>query len=711
MSVKNDEVAVLAAEIAQMEAVIIEQQKQAEMTDSQAQQEQYSPPKQRRLVRKVRLVPKPRSSPSRKRNLPRKNVDVKRQQSKLGTNNQVLPTTSTTTTDLSIPTQRIQVQQQHDRVDVSIHNCSSQDEQALALQREIEAMQADILATQTTAAQQRQADEDLKRRELEEEIKQMELQIQKANVSKRGLKHHSQPSPSDALIVDRYKKMCAMGVPQQAVRHYMRKEGVSETMIAAVFSDSAVTTTPVLRKRSRASTTPASKPVQPNMISLLGSLSVAVADRDQRLQQTGGQLQFKEFEPEVAEVNKKPQNLGIQVAELVSQAARDREYRLEKGGQKKVTIIKEKEEYKKDFSDIVKDAAELGRLTRLKEVVLESVAAIKTPAQQWKSQGLMAIQWKSTHMTVIKQAAKAGSIAKLPEYIVSNVPEEEQDSENDKNKTVAERRRHLLELYAKAGEGQRKIDTLVLDRRELSKDEESLLIRPMDVYASVENVVLPRESTPKINVKKPTTSAMSDVSRVAATVAWERRSRLDRPKATPRIKEQCGCPYCVNPSPYQTHAYKLKADRRKKEMEADLEKQRLQRLQQKQRALDVVSDLSLAKVSTGPLKTPEMPQSQTTSQHKTPERALVTPSVGTKSAAELKREIEAMEAAIRRATMAANPVGIVPLTHASTTSSVSCVEATISKPVAVTKTTPQQRKDPKKKRGFFKRLFGRKIKS
>lgn len=107
---------------------------------------------------------------------------------------------------------------------------------------------------------------------------------------------------------------------------------------------------------------------------------------------------------------------AFDLAALVSSAARDREKRLfVDGGEKKMTsvVIKEKGEYKEQFNSIAVEAAELGRLTRLHEHCVEGVAGEKDPLQdeeaRWKSKGLMAIEWRTNHMSVIHEAAKLGN--------------------------------------------------------------------------------------------------------------------------------------------------------------------------------------------------------------------------------------------------------------------------------------------------------------
>lgn len=314
---------------------------------------------------------------------------------------------------------------------------------------------------------------------------------------------------------------------------------------------------------------PPAPPVNP-MMGLLGALQQAANDRTQRLDETDGKLLMQDVAPEVEEISKGPMQLSTSMAEMISQRAAARDKRLADGGEKRMrkVEIKEKDEYKKEFSDIMSEAASMGRLTRLNEHVVEAVAQEKTREQEWKSNGLLAIQWRSNHMAVIHEAANVGNQCKMPEEIVSNCPEEEQHMDWEDAQHISERKRQLLEVNSTVGEGQQKVDKL-LNYLKDEQETEHLLIKPMDAYANVEEVKLPRRAPPKVD---PTRNAerlskmkqeairsgrpMIDISVSVAEKAWERRARLDRPGAMPKIVEKCDCPYCENASPFQTAAYR-----------------------------------------------------------------------------------------------------------------------------------------------------------
>jgi hypothetical protein len=356
-----------------------------------------------------------------------------------------------------------------------------------------------------------------------------------------------------------------------------RLEAEIERMQAEIAAAKAAPKSPKTRKAPEQALPPA----RPPMLNLLGAIEQAATSRVKRLEETDGELIMQEIVPEV-EVKKSAPQLSTSMAEMISQRAAARDKRLAEGGEKRMrkVVIKEKDEYKKEFSNIVTDAAAMGRLTRLNEYTVEAVAQEKTPEEQWKSNGLLAIQWRSSHMSVIHEAAQAGNAFKLPEHVVSNFPEIEQEWDPEAaGKPMSPRMRQLLELDKHVGEGQQKVDRLVLGRKEEQGKLESLLIKPMQAYSNIEDVKLPRRAPPKIDPAKNAEKLskmkkealmggrpMIDISAGVAEIAWERRARLDRPGSLPKIREVCPCPYCGTASPYQTFAYREIERKHKEEL-------------------------------------------------------------------------------------------------------------------------------------------------
>jgi hypothetical protein len=415
----------------------------------------------------------------------------------------------------------------------------------------------------------------------------------------RSAEPSAKTKPSSASVIDieqnrsepRYSKyftMLDIGLPDAAVRNAMERDQVD---LSAVFGADCKPKQTLLQVAATEATNSSKIAMPPSMTNLLGAIEKAANKREKRLEENGGELFMQEIAPEVETRSVTPQ-LSTSMAEMIAQRAIARDKRLEAGGEKRMrkVVIQETEEYKKQFSSIVEDAAAMGRLTRLNEHTVEAVAQEKTPEQEWKSNGLLAIQWRSNHMAVIHDAARAGKEFKLPEHVVSNYQDQEHegldpDHSDPHQRKLSPRMRQLLEMDKTAGEGQKKVEKLLLGLKEERPKEDSLLIRPMQAYRSIEEVQLPRDAPPRIDPTKQAERMskilqsgrpMMDISVGVAEKAWERRARLDRPGSLPKVKEKCDCPYCGNASPYQTFAYR-ELERKRKDEQAEWERKRLER--------------------------------------------------------------------------------------------------------------------------------------
>lgn len=458
------------------------------------------------------------------------------------------------------------------------------------LDAEIRAMEAEINAQKLQSQQQTQQKssltaEEQKRMKIDAEIKQMEAEIAAAAAVK----------PKQNIMGGINSEMIAAAAAKRNSKQVNNGEIVSmgkgkETTTAKKWD------TPVTNE-SENDNVPAERPPHPLFGGggggammhnpLLEGIQKTALEREKRLEETGGQLIMQDLEPEVTGDSRGPQQLSFSMAEMVMQKAKARDKRLEDGGEMKMTELKPKDEIKKEFSTIAADAAALGRLTRLNEHSIEAVAVEKTPEEEWKSRGLLAIQWeKPSHLSIIQEAANLGAQTKKQEKVVSNfVPEEDDyydeadagwdeyyNSRMNTDPTTSHLNK-LFELDAQAGTGQQKVDTLLLGLREENYpnagDNDHKLVRPMDFYkhASLDDVQLPKSLPPRVDPKrnkekydklmKGSDKPMSDIGNTVAELAWSRRTRLDRPGSLPIVRERCPCPYCLNPSPYQTYAYRV----------------------------------------------------------------------------------------------------------------------------------------------------------
>eukprot|EP00523_Entomoneis_sp_CCMP467_P013393 CAMPEP_0168796876 /NCGR_PEP_ID=MMETSP0725-20121227/17004_1 /TAXON_ID=265536 /ORGANISM="Amphiprora sp., Strain CCMP467" /LENGTH=1566 /DNA_ID=CAMNT_0008848051 /DNA_START=197 /DNA_END=4897 /DNA_ORIENTATION=+ len=315
-----------------------------------------------------------------------------------------------------------------------------------------------------------------------------------------------------------------------------------------------------------------------------------------------------------------------------SQMAQERQDRLAAGGEQRMTKveIKEKEEYKLDFKTICLEAAELGRLTRLNEHIIEAVATEKTPEQEWASQGLLAMMETSRlqqqHRLVIQEAARKGRQTKLEEQVT--MKKQRQAKKKYSSLQVYEEERKQRELLNQVGAAHLKLDHVISKNKKdytndddddddewEDVDDENKVVHPKIYYESlirngnIEEMLneLPRPDLPQKFGKKSqaettttngtnsnastqstdSTSSSSTntksnrqqpqhqkeektIHAMVAQRARARTSRLNWPGSVPRMKEEgCQCPWCQKSSPFQTLAYK-----KKKQWEEQLEREK-----------------------------------------------------------------------------------------------------------------------------------------
>jgi hypothetical protein len=225
-----------------------------------------------------------------------------------------------------------------------------------------------------------------------------------------------------------------------------------------------------------------------------------------------------------------------------------------------MTVIKNTEEYKVDFSNVVLEAAKLGRLTRLREHVVEAVAKEKTVSKDtWQSKGLMAIEWRTNHMNIIHEAAALGNETKMREHVVVNY-----EADPDEDIIVDEATQYKrMQALAKA-DGASKVEHYIALQKLLdSEDGTRGLVRPMYMYNDITKVVLPKGRLPKFNpskgkqqlaqMKSPLTEISNDVIRKAL----DRMARMNQKDAQPHVRKECHCGYCDAASPFQTFAYRV----------------------------------------------------------------------------------------------------------------------------------------------------------
>eukprot|EP00536_Pseudo-nitzschia_multiseries_P004633 jgi/Psemu1/323541/estExt_fgenesh1_pg.C_780017 len=223
------------------------------------------------------------------------------------------------------------------------------------------------------------------------------------------------------------------------------------------------------------------------------------------------------------------------------------------------------EEHKNKFKHSLAQASEIGLFTRLDEHTVEAFGkrcekykAIELPSAIWKKGNETVIlphfnDATPAQFTIFKEAVALGGIKALKPKITTNFDNvastksylEEEVDVDDSSKPKYMRTKYLTDLY------------LDSEHRGKSDNEDEDIDRVR--YESLDDVKLPTNQCPVI---KPVTTKMSSLelkellSQKVAEKVWERRYRLERPRAQQRITDCCQCIYCKTSSSYQTFAYR-----------------------------------------------------------------------------------------------------------------------------------------------------------
>lgn len=223
------------------------------------------------------------------------------------------------------------------------------------------------------------------------------------------------------------------------------------------------------------------------------------------------------------------------------------------------------EEHKNKFKPSVSEASIVGCATRLNEHTVEAYGRqcekykpLELPSATWvKGEESVSLPTFAdpipAQFTIFNEATALGGIKALKPEITTNYDRLASNNSShhgdvdidDTNKHKCIRTKYLTDLY------------LHDDFRERPNDEEDELERTH--YESLDDVKLPTSQCP---VRKPVTTKMTNlelkdaIAQQVAEKVWERRYRLERPRAEQRIKSHCDCRHCKTSSPYQTFAYR-----------------------------------------------------------------------------------------------------------------------------------------------------------
>ena len=225
-------------------------------------------------------------------------------------------------------------------------------------------------------------------------------------------------------------------------------------------------------------------------------------------------------------------------------------------------------EHKIKYKPSVLEAALVGRGTKLNEHIIEEWGknyekykpTTELPSATWtKGQEYFTVNSVNNFspspvpFQVFNEAVALGGIKALKPEITTNfdplsatVSAQGDDVDvDDENRHKQIRTRYLTDMYVHR------------EFREDGVDIDEMVVN----YNSLDDVKLPTEQCPIFKPVKQKLTNMELKEAIAQQVAekvWERRYRLERPRAVQRIKYQCNCKYCKTYSPYQTVAYRKK---------------------------------------------------------------------------------------------------------------------------------------------------------
>ncbi len=231
------------------------------------------------------------------------------------------------------------------------------------------------------------------------------------------------------------------------------------------------------------------------------------------------------------------------------------------------------EKHKEEFVPIVLDAASIGRLVRLNEVVIEAqgqrnVQEFNTKAtdrsystweanhsQRGEKRKPVTRKTRSTVQIMVNEAAALGKLRTRREVdahmgTLSTHGEEIDiddlgDDKYDGAKVI--RTEHLIDRMVGAN---RRLKTS--DWTPEYGDEE---------YDDLNDVILPTVEQPRFKPQKTNKSQQKmreELSQAVAEGYWGRYYRLERPGATLNVTQGCFCKYCNSANAWQTYAYQKK---------------------------------------------------------------------------------------------------------------------------------------------------------
>eukprot|EP00977_Amphora_coffeiformis_P019034 scaffold6861_cov148-Amphora_coffeaeformis.AAC.3 len=243
------------------------------------------------------------------------------------------------------------------------------------------------------------------------------------------------------------------------------------------------------------------------------------------------------------------------------------------------------------FLGAVQEAASLGRLTRLKEHVVETSGTKAAPVRSRRASivatNLLDIQWKTTHHgSVCNDIAELGAMFRGNEVITESSHQNKTKfpSSWDMDQTETETWDEFAEeseseLFGGGSlgiENQKKkaspIEGVVRRVKEEDREKNTRVVQYLQNQCN-EEIDLPEAKAPQApsiirrHQNDPRALRRCSIGTITRTLTHdviqrhsERQARVDTGRL--HMKGQCSCPYCYTASPFQTYAYKKVSERR-----------------------------------------------------------------------------------------------------------------------------------------------------
>ena len=223
------------------------------------------------------------------------------------------------------------------------------------------------------------------------------------------------------------------------------------------------------------------------------------------------------------------------------------------------------EKHQKQLQPTLAEAILLARHTKLDENIIETQGQNTVKHDDAVIPSVVWVKGKETvrlpnftgptpeQFLIFKEAVALGGIKALKPEITTNYDplaafkdpcNHEMLDVDDANRHKLIRTKYLTDMY---------LEELKAHESDDDEDEESLK------YDSLDDVELPTNHCPEFHVEQMKLNEQELKDKIAQEVAervWERRYRLERPRAQQRIKYRCTCKYCKTSSTYQTFAYR-----------------------------------------------------------------------------------------------------------------------------------------------------------